>query len=265
MKKHRSPPEMIEILEIREETPTVKTFKLDKKIKAKPGQFAMLWIPGNGEKPFSFSKLDDNLEITVKKVGSFTEKLFTLKKGDLLGFRGPYGDGFFKINGRNICIAAGGVGLAPLKPLINEILRERRKLMVIQGAATEKELLWTDKLKTGKNELIQATDDGTCGVEGSVCDILNELVKENRFDQIYTCGPESMMKKIADLALREKIPCQISLERYMKCGIGICGQCCIDPNGLRVCRDGPVFTARELKDAEFGSYMRKASGSKSSL
>jgi len=258
-------PEMVKILGIRVETPTVKTLILDKKIQAKPGQFAMLWIPNVDEKPFSFSKLNGNLEITVKEVGPFTQKLFSLGKGDLVGIRGPYGNGYFRIKGEKICVIAGGVGLAPLMPLIDEILKRKIELTLIHGASTKKELLWMDRLKSGKIDLILATDDGTCGEKGSVCDIFENLVKRKRFDQIYTCGPESMMKRVADISLKEKIPCQLSLERYMKCGLGICGQCCIDPLGLRVCKDGPVFTAKELRGTEFGKYKRNASGSRCNL
>ncbi len=258
-------PEIVRIMEVKVETPTVKTFTLDRKIKAKPGQFMMLWIPDAGEKPFSLSRIGDKPEITVRGVGPFTKKMLSRGEGDLIGVRGPYGDGYFKVKGRRVCIAAGGVGLAPLMPLIDKILAGNLGLTLIRGASTEKELLFTRRLSEKKINPVTATDDGTCGMKGSVCDILENLIKENEFDQIYTCGPEPMMKKVADIALREKIPCQISLERYMKCGIGICGQCCIDPTGLRVCRDGPVFTARKLRYAEFGKYRRDASGSKCNL
>jgi dihydroorotate dehydrogenase electron transfer subunit len=254
-------PEMVRILEMRKETPTVKTLVLDKEIHAKPGQFAMLWIPNVGEKPFSFSKLNGNVEITARKVGTFTEELLSLKKGDLIGFRGPYGDGHFKLRGKRICVCAGGVGLAPMMPLIGEILSGNRRLTVIVGASTESELLWVDRLRSMNMDPLIATDDGTCGEKGSVCDILNNLVKREVFDQIYSCGPELMMRRVADISITKKIRCQLSLERYMKCGMGICGQCCIDPSGLRVCKDGPVFTAEELRDTEFGKYRRDASGS----
>ncbi len=258
-------PEIVEINEVRDETPTVKTFILDKKIKAEPGQFAMLWMPDVAEKPFSFSRLGGNIEFTLRAVGSFTQKLFNLKKGKVLGVRGPYGGGYFRIAGERICVVAGGVGLAPLMPLIDRIIEENKKVDILFGAATEKELFWLSELKSKKNNVLIATDDGTCGKKGSVCDILRDQVAEKKFDQIYTCGPELMMKKVADLAVREKIPCQVSLERYMKCGVGICGQCCIDPAGLRVCKDGPVFSAKELQNTEFGKYRRDASGSRCSL
>lgn len=257
-----SAPEIVKILRVREETPTVKTYTLDKRIEAKPGHFAMLWIPGVGEKPFSFSNLRDEVEFTVKGVGSFTQKMSTLKNGDVIGFRGPFGEGYFRIAGKNVCVAAGGVGIAPLKPLIDELLEAGKELTVIIGASTVKELIWLDELKKKDLNLLTATDDGTCGSRGSVCDVLHNLLDKEEIDQVYTCGPEPMMKIIADLTLSRKIPCQVSMERYMKCGTGICGQCCIDPSGKRVCKEGPVFTAEELKDSEFGGYRRDAAGSK---
>ncbi|MBN2013830.1 MAG: dihydroorotate dehydrogenase electron transfer subunit [Candidatus Altiarchaeota archaeon] len=255
-------PDIVRILKVKDETPTVKTFTLDKKMAAKPGQFAMLWIPGVGEKPFSFSSLKDKAEFTIREVGAFTKKMFTLKKGDLIGIRGPFGDGCFRIEGKKVCVAAGGVGIAPLRPIIDELLKGGRELTVIQGASTVDELMWIDELKKKKLDLLIATDDGTCGSRGSVCDVLHNLLDKGEIDQIYTCGPEPMMKVIADLSLEKKIPCQISLDRYMKCGNGICGQCCVDPSGKRVCKEGPVFTAEELKDSEFGRYRRDASGSR---
>lgn len=260
-----SAPEIVKILKVREETPTVKTFTLEKKIKAKPGQFAMLWIPECGEKPFSFSRLKDKVEFTVRKVGPYTQKMFALQEGDLIGIRGPFGDGYFRIAGNRVCVAAGGVGIAPLRPLIDELLEAEKELTVITGASTVKELIWLDELKKKDLNLLTATDDGTCGSRGSVCDVLHNLLENEEIDQIHTCGPESMMKVIADISHLKKIPCQISMERYMKCGTGICGQCCIDPSGKRVCKEGPVFTAKELKDSEFGKYRRDASGSRCDL
>lgn len=252
--------ETIEVAEVIDETPSIKTFVLGKRISAEPGQFAMLWIPGVGEKPFSFSSTKKTA-FTVKKVGAFTEALFKIKAGDYVGVRGPYGRGF-KAAGKNVCVAGGGVGFAPLKPLIDKLIESGRKVTIIQGASNAKELMWLPELKKKKAKLLIATEDGTCGSRGSVCDVLNLLLKEEKIDQIYTCGPEIMMKIIADTALRRNIPCQISLERYMKCAVGLCGQCCIDPSGMRVCRDGPVFSAKELKKSEFGFYRRDASGTK---
>jgi len=252
-------PEMAKILKVKKETPTIKSFVLDREFDVKPGQFFMLWLPGIDEKPFSFSSKKPFC-ITVKKVGEFTGKMHALKKGKI-GIRGPYGNGF-SIKGNEICIIAGGVGIAPLMPVLKECTKKRKKTTVILGAKTKNELLFVDRIKKTNAELIITTDDGSCGEKCFACDALEVLLKKERFDCVYTCGPESMMKKVADLCLREKIECQVNLERYMKCGIGICGQCVLDPSGLRVCKDGPVFNARRLADTEFGKYRRDASGAR---
>ncbi len=256
--------EMVEISGVRVENPTVKTFTLDKRVDARPGQFCMLWIPEEGEKPFGFAKLDGDVEVMVRKVGSFTEKMFTLKEGDLVGFRGPYGEGRFKIKGKNICAVGGGVGIAPLLPFIDEALAKGRKVTVIHGAKTGKEMIPLEERLGGRVSLHLTTDDGSCGRRGNTCDVLEELV-DSGVDQICSCGPEVMMKGVMDIALERDIFCQLTLERYIKCGVGVCGHCSMDDSGLMVCRDGPVFEVSHLKDSEFGRYRRDKAGSVSDL
>jgi dihydroorotate dehydrogenase electron transfer subunit len=232
---------------------------------AKCGQFAMLWLPEVGEKPFSFSKVKGNVEFTVKRVGKFTERLFLVRAGDYIGLRGPYGCGHFSAVGKKVCVAGGGVGMAPLRPLIDELVAAGKKVTVIEGASSASELLWLPEFQKKKIRFLVATDDGTCGSRGSVCDVLHNLLDEEKFDCIYSCGPERMLKLVAEISESKKIPCQISLERYMKCGTGLCGQCCIDPSGMRVCKEGPVFFGSELAGSEFGEYKRDSSGSKITL
>jgi dihydroorotate dehydrogenase electron transfer subunit len=109
--------------------------------------------------------------------------------------------------------------------------------------------------------VIITTDDGSLGIRGFTTDALKGLLKEESFDCVYTCGPEMMMKKVFGLCKEFGVECQASLERYMKCGIGVCGQCCID--GLRVCKDGPVFSSEQLRKLdEFGVFERNKSGCK---
>ena len=256
-------PEMVKVLDVKKETPTVNTIVLGKRIKAEVGQFFMLWIPGVGEKPYASSRLDDYLEFTVKEVGLFSEKMCGLKKSDLVGIRGPYGEGHFNLDGVNICFIAGGVGIAPLMPLIEGQEGSGRNLSVILGANTKDELLFIDRIKETNAELLIATDDGSLGEKCFCHEVFSKSVK--KFDQILCCGPEPLMREVLEIAINRKIPSQFSLERYMKCGIGLCGSCSLDPTGLLVCKDGPVFTARELQDTEFGVYKRDASGSKTYL
>jgi len=251
-------PEMVEILSVVKENSLVKTLTLDCKLKAKPGQFIMLWIPGVDEKPFSLSKINGSkIEVTFKKLGPFTEKLFSLKAGDKVGVRGPYGNGF-RLAGSKICFISGGVGLAPLMPLIEQAVKKKRNVTVISGFKDKTQLLFQNRLSRLKAELHIVTDDGSYSRKAFSTDIFESLLASQKYSQVYCCGPELMMKKTLDLCLKKKIPCQLSAERYMKCAVGLCGQCCLA--GFRVCKDGPVFTEKQLKDTEFGTYSRNAEG-----
>ena len=113
--------------------------------------------------------------------------------------------------------------------------------------------------------MIITTDDGSAGEKCQCHEVLGEIAKKGKFSQILCCGPELMMKEVLDISVKENIPAQFSLERYMKCGIGICGSCSIDPGGLLVCKDGPVFNSEMLRDTEFGRYKRDAAGSRYDL
>jgi dihydroorotate dehydrogenase electron transfer subunit len=133
------------------------------------------------------------------------------------------------------------------------------------GARTEKELLFVDQLDECTDVLI-ATDDGSLGTPGYVTALMNEL-NLGLYDRIAICGPEVMMRAGLTIVEEKGIAhkTEFSLHRYMKCGVGVCGSCCIDPSGLRVCRDGPVFSGDLLLKSEFGHYMRDASGRKKDI
>jgi len=169
-----------------------------------------------------------------------------------MGIRGPFGNGF-RIKGDNILLVAGGVGAAPLSPLAEKAGLQGLKVTTLLGAKTKEELVFRERFEAAGNVMV-ATDDGTAGKHGYV----TQLIDGKDYDQIYCCGPEIMMKKVQDKVQPEKS--QFSLHRYIKCGLGICGACCVD--GLRVCKDGPVFTGEVLKKSEFGSYRRNECGEK---
>jgi len=245
-------PEMVRILGMRVETPMHRTFVLEKKVPAVPGQFCMLWIPGVDEKPFSFSDVKGNIAVTVKKVGAFTEELFKLKKGDYVGFRGPYGNGFKPAKGR-ACLVGGGCGIAPLLPL-----KELVKGDVIIAAKSRGELMFTKAFRDKGFSVHLVTDDGTAGFRGFAHEKFLELSGKQKYSMVYSCGPEIMMRNILNVCVERKIPCQLSLERYMKCGIGVCGSCMLAE--YRVCKEGPVFSGRMLWGTEFGSRTRDACG-----
>lgn len=251
----------VEIKEIITENSNVKTFVLDAQLDARPGQFVMVWIPRVDEKPFSLSCISENIAITVQKKGKATEKMHEMRAGEILGIRGPYGNGFDVGKAKSACIVAGGIGVAPLLPLA-EILQ---KPTFILGARTKNDLLFEERLKKC-SELYITTDDGSAGEKGFNTQVLEKLIAEGKkFDAVFCCGPEPMMKRVFEICEKHKIPLQASLERFMKCGgLGICGQCSV--NGIRVCADGPVFGNEMLgKMFEFGNSARLKTGKKVAL
>ena len=244
-------PQIVKIIKITDENSKVRTFFFDRKIKSAPGQFVMVWLPEVDEKPFVLSY--DNA-VTVEKKGIFSEKMFNLNAGDKIGIRGPYGNGF-EIK-ENACIVAGGLGIAPLVGLIEGM----KDSTVIYGAKTKSDYIFNVRLKKIKN-IAYCTDDGSFGFKGFVSEKLEELLREKKFDAVYCCGPEIMAKKVFEICEKHKIELQASLERYMKCGFGICGSCAI--GSYLVCKGGPVFCSKQLRKIdEFGNSARLKSGKK---
>lgn len=264
---HLNKPRIVKVLRVKEETLTVKSlfFKDEFCSKAKPGQFIMVWIPGVDEIPMSISRA--NLKsgvssITVKLVGNATKKLHEMDKGDVFGVRGPYGVNFKIVKG-DVLVVGGGVGMVPLLLLLQRLKIAGGKPTVIIGAKIKEELLFVKEVEktVGKKNVLTVTEDGSYGVKGLASEVLADMLKRNacNYNQIYACGPELMLKKVLELALKHKIPAQLSLERYIKCGIGLCGSCMID--GFRVCKDGPVFSSKILAEVkEFGVFRREPSG-----
>jgi dihydroorotate dehydrogenase electron transfer subunit len=253
-------PEIVKIIDTKEETKCTKTIKFEHSEKINPGQFYMIWIPGIDEIPMSVSYIDKKTKgITFRKVGDATSKLFELNKNDKIGIRGPYGKGF-EIKAKNIMFVGGGTGVAMISPAIEQAIKQNISATVVFGYKTKDEIFFEKRIKKTGAQIHITTDDGTYGYKGLATEKVEELISENRYDLILTCGPEKMMKKLLDIS--STIPLQASLERYMKCGFGICGQCCIG-EGLRVCHDGPTFDKKTLKKInDFGKYKKDASGKK---
>ena len=255
------------ILEVKRESSTVKTFIFHDKLcsKAEPGQFVMVWIPGVDEVPMSLSAIgpDGQSSITIAKVGEATQALHQKRTGDILGIRGPYGNSFVPVSG-NTMIVSGGTGLAPLAPLTEELAELDSRVAFVTGAKTRYELLFLDRITTVLSKIdgtvAAVTEDGSYGMEGFATGAAKQLLKKKRFDMIYTCGPEEMMYKMFMLAERYETPIQASLERLMRCAIGLCGSCVIGK--FRVCRDGPVFSSEQLREVreEFGRLRRGSTG-----
>jgi dihydroorotate dehydrogenase electron transfer subunit len=249
-------PVPVTITRVKQETPTVRTFFFDQSFPFNPGQFVMVWVPGTDEIPMALSSENS---ITVQQVGDATTALFGIGEGGKLGIRGPFGNGFTRAE--KILAIAGGVGAAPLLPLA----RADCVMTLLLGAKTESELLFVDQLDECTDVII-ATDDGSLGTKGFVTLLIDDL-NLGAYDRIAVCGREVMMRtvlaKVDEKGIAHKT--EFSVHRYMKCGVGVCGSCCIDPSGLRVCRDGPVFTGDKLLKGEFGHYMRDASGRKMNI
>ena len=265
----RHKPRIVKIEEKRTETPTITTLMfMDQACgKARPGQFVMVWVPGVDEIPMSLSHLSEKgyCGITVRQVGEATKALGLLNAGDPLGVRGPYGNGFKIMEGGKALAVAGGSGIACVMPLIEELAKRVEELTIVIGAQTSKELLFLDRIKRAtakaKTRLLAATDDGSYGTKALASDLAFTVMENMKFDAAYTCGPEAMMAKVADECHKKSIPIQASLERWMKCGIGICGSCVIGE--YRVCKDGPIFDGETLWTLpEFGTFRRDAAGTK---
>jgi dihydroorotate dehydrogenase electron transfer subunit len=260
-------PTIVKIEKIIDEAKDFKTFIFKYPLGATPGQFIMVWLPGIDEKPISISFQEpERFGITVFKVGKFTEELFKLKPNDKVGIRGPYGNGF-SLKGKNAALVGGGCGGAPMGFLADELKKRGIKVHFIIGARCKDSLLFLERMKHSGIKTYAATDDGSFGFKGYTTNVLERVLKENKIDIVYTCGPEIMMKFVVDICDKFNVPCEVSLERFMKCGgSGICGSCTLDPTGWRVCKEGPVFTGNAIKQLEeFGKYKRAKSGKKVKL
>ena len=227
-----------------------------------PGQFNMLYVFGVGEVPISISgdpAAHDTLAHTVRDVGAVTRAITKLKKGDVLGVRGPFGSSWpvETGQGRDVVIVAGCIGLAPLRPAIYSILarlEEFGKVALLYGARSPAEVLYTrqqDRWRRSGLDVQVTVDRADQDWPGEV-GVVTRLVPRVRFDPSNTiamiCGPEIMMRfTIADL---EKLGVEeerifVSMERNMKCAVGFCGHCQLGPTF--VCKDGPVFPYSQLK------------------
>lgn len=224
----------------------------------KPGQFIMLWIPGVDEKPYTISHHGaDRFAVTVEAKGIFSKRAVSLEKGDLVGIRGPFGNGFNISATPSVAVVAGGCGMAPLGPLVDTLEKQGDKnILFIHGARSKEFLLYPERFATRRKF---CTDDGSRGHKGFVTDILEQeilareiLAEDGRTDQgldmVYACGPEIMMHRVFRICEAHNIPCQVSLERYMRCGFGVCGACVC--GSQVVCKDGPVFSSQSLKTME---------------
>lgn len=267
--------EVLDVLQAREEAKGISTVFLSPKEHERwesmvPGQFLMVWIPGVDEVPMSVSYLLSapfRLGITVQDIGEATSAICALEEGDKVGIRGPYGNGFDIPPTADIDTligVSGGVGGASTVLAMEEARKRGLEIVNLVGARTGDLLLFEKRWKYISSRSRFSTDDGTAGEKGFTTDMLkDELEKLDRKvrerTMVFTCGPEAMMSEVLQILEEYRVRGQFSLERYMKCGIGVCDSCSI--SGKRVCMDGPVFTNEQIKGMkEFGKRQRDRSG-----
>ncbi|MBI5124140.1 MAG: FAD/NAD(P)-binding protein [Candidatus Omnitrophica bacterium] len=255
-----------EIIEIRDETPNIKTFTLRPKqeIPFMAGQFMDVSIPGAGEAPFTPSSnhnISKELDFTIMSAGSVTKMLHNMEKGRIVGVRGPYGTAY-PINNwksKEVFIVGGGVGLAPLRALLYALfnnVNDYKKITLKYGAKTSKDIAYVNEIDSWKRKAdnidveltVDVGDETWKGKVGIVTTIVNAPGLDLNNAVGVVCGPPIMMKfvtfKLLDLGFREN-NIYLSMEKNMSCGIGKCGHCRIGP--YYACKDGPVFTYDKLK------------------
>jgi sulfhydrogenase subunit gamma (sulfur reductase) len=232
-----------------------------------PGQFVEVSLLGMGEAPISISsspsRSKDSFELCVRKVGDVTQAIHRLQPGDMLGVRGPFGRGFpyEKFRGKDILFAPGGLGLAPLRSLINQVLDERAlygRVLILYGARNPSELLFKNELEawSQRNDVelmltVDRGDENWKGHVGVITTLFRDVSVYPRNTIAITCGPPVMYRFVLMELLGKGISegnIYLSLERRMKCGIGKCGHCQI--NNIYACQSGPVFSYTEIKGLE---------------
>jgi len=275
------------VIDIIDMTPDVKLFRVKPKkaFRYKPGQFMMVSLYGAGEIPISITSthgMHEYIELCVKRVGNVTSAIHRLRAGDEIGIRGPFGNGFTvgKVKGKDILFVAGGIGIAPLRSLINEVLRmtlplnsplnktvtrnalrvtchemgQGGMLELIYGVRNPSEILFKDEVKEWQKKginvilTVDKKDKGWRGKTGIVTEHLNKSRISFKNSHAFVCGPhimiEAVMRDLSSMGMREE-NIITALEANMKCGVGKCGHCYA--GGKYICTDGPVFSYSEIK------------------
>ena len=275
MAKNELAPKPARILNITQETSDTKTFTLvftnpadQEAFNYRPGQFVEISVLGVGEAPISITSSPSRkgfLELSIKRVGQLTETIHALSPGSIVGIRGPYGNGFpFEdVSGDNILFVAGGIGLAPLRSLINYVFDNRPDygdVKILYGSKNSGELVFTEELDRwsgmSETEVLVTVDRGDEHWQGNVGLVTTLIPRIKLTPESYSafvCGPPVMIpfviKDLLELGFREDKIIS-TLENYMKCGVGKCGHCLL--GGKYICMEGPVFKYSEMKDLGFG-------------
>jgi sulfhydrogenase subunit gamma (sulfur reductase) len=271
-------PHLMEIIESRQETPDVKSFKLQfvdpalrESFRFQAGQFGLYSVFGEGESTFCIASPPTRpgyLECTFRAVGKVTEALSKKEEGDIIGFRGPYGNVFpmESFYGKDLLFVIGGIALPPLRCVIWTVLDQRDKfgkVQIVYGARTVADLVYKNELAEWKSvpdvEVVTTVDPGGetpywKGKIGFVPTVLAQVAPSSVNTVAFVCGPPIMIKyAMSALDQLDFTPKQVytTLENRMKCGVGKCGRCNI--GGTYVCKEGPVFTYEEMMALPVGS------------
>lgn len=278
MKESIYTPQMTQLINVEEMTDLEKLFTIkapNGSLGHEPGQFVMVTAPGVGEAPISISsspsRTDGEFELCVREVGNVTKAMHKMKAGDTLGIRGPFGASFpvEKFRGKDVLFAPGGLGMAPLRSLINEVIDDRDaygRVIILYGAKKRSELLFCDEVAEWLErddvecyltvDCEDTTEDWHPGKQfdcniGVITTLFPDVSIDAENTIAATCGPPIMYRFVLQEMLSKNLPedqIYLSLERRMKCGVGKCGHCQIE--SLYCCQEGPVFNYAEIKDFE---------------
>lgn len=226
-----------------------------------PGQFVEVRVSNDTDpllrRPISLNRTDPakkTFELLYEIVGQGTETLSRIKIGEELSVLGPLGTGF-KLDKKIALLAAGGMGIAPLRFLAEKAIKQTKAVYVFIGAKTHEQIRCEEELRQLGCQVVVATEDGSGGSKGLITDVLVHFLDIQLSalnipqSAIFSCGPRTMLIAVAELAQQKRIDCQVSLEAWMACGLGACKGCAIETrNGYKmVCEDGPVFDSKEIK------------------
>ncbi len=232
--------------------------------KALPGQFLMIRITPHSypllRRPISIHAVEgENIAIFFQKSGIGTNILGLRKKKELLDILGPLGNGFGlkgDFSHKKTVLIGGGRGIAPLFFLANSLADRKAEIRTFYGGKTSHDLPLKEKFEANGLKVFCSTEDGSFGYKGLITDYFNSEMRQFRPERIYACGPDAMLKTIADIAAKENIPAELSLESIMGCGIGACWGCVkrLKKDGVtgwfRICQEGPVIPADQIIWAE---------------
>jgi NAD(P)H-flavin reductase len=252
------------VVDIKEEAYAIMTYSLvfddevtQARYRFQPGQFNMVYLPAIGEVPISVSSdpiQQQALGHTIRFAGNVTRAIGRLHVGDVVGLRGPYGTAWpmERLRGHDLCIVTGGIGLAPLRPVLYHVLHHRAdfgRVFLLYGARTPSDMLYTEEFAAWEQQditlrlTVDRADESWRGNVGVVPMLFYQLRLDPKKTSVLTCGPEIMIHFVIYEALARRIPKEqiyVSMERNMKCGVGFCGHCQLGP--AFVCREGPVFS-----------------------